>query len=193
MSFTNPNPSMQNNKLQKSALFLDRDGVINRQIPGDYISDWSQFEFLPGVIDALKLLQKRYAPIVVVTNQQGIGKGLMQVEQLHAVHYYMRKVLAEKGVKLDSIYFCPNLEQDQSECRKPNTGMALLAKADYPSIDFSRSVLVGDSDSDIAMGQQMGMFTVKINPNKRSDDPLISSDLQVGSLWEWASQGGGIL
>ncbi len=183
------------------AVFLDRDGVINKRIPGGYITKPSEFLILPGVIEALKILQKIYHPIVIVTNQQGIGKALMRVKDLHRVHYYLRKRLSEASVRIDAIYFCPFLAGELPPCRKPNTGMASQAKADFPQIDFSRSALVGDSDTDIAFGNTLGMFTVKIEDTTGSkgtaktgtgweveDNAFSKPDQKVDSLYRFATK-----
>lgn len=144
------------------SLFLDRDGVINERIVDDYVKNPAQFRFLDGVVDSIALLNKVFGKVFVVTNQQGIGKGLMTVKDLEDVHDFMTKSIEDKGGKINNIYFCPHLEAEECDCRKPNTGMALQAQMDHPEISFGKSILVGDSKSDIQLGKNLGMITVLI-------------------------------
>lgn len=168
-------------------LFLDRDGVINRKLDGDYVKNWEEFEFLPGALEALASFAKLFGHIVIVTNQQGIGKGLYTAEDLTEVHRRMMEQITNAGGRIDKIYFCPGLAKDDPPCRKPNPGMAHDAKKDFPSIDFSRSIIVGDSISDMEMGRNVGMHTVFIS-NDPKQSPLI--DQQFESLFEFSKSCG---
>jgi histidinol-phosphate phosphatase family protein len=155
-------------------LFLDRDGVINKKKQGGYIQNRAEFEFLPGVLNFFKDFSNYFETIIVVTNQQGIGKGLMSVDDLFDIHLFMSQEINKSGGKIDKIYYCPELDINNPICRKPNIGMGLDAKRDFPQIDFSRSFMVGDSESDIEFGTRLGMKTVWINEsitdlNKRND------------------------
>lgn len=143
-------------------LFLDRDGVINRRLPGAYIQKWDQFEFLDGVLEALALLAPLFHPIVVVTNQQGIGKGLMTSSDLERIHQKMLEEVALSGGRIDAVYFCGDLSSKQPNCRKPNSIMAYQAKKKFTQIKFSDSIMIGDSLSDIAFGANLDMTTVLI-------------------------------
>jgi histidinol-phosphate phosphatase family protein len=155
-------------------LFLDRDGVINKKKQDGYIQNRAEFEFLPGVLNFFKDFSNYFDKIVIVTNQQGISKGLMTIEDLTDIHSFMTKEIINSGGKIDKIYFCADLAINNPICRKPNIGMGLEAKKDFPDIDFSRSFIVGDSDTDIEFGTRLGMKTVWINEsitdlNKRND------------------------
>jgi len=141
-------------------LFLDRDGVINRHRPDDYVKTWGEFEFLPGVLESLALFNKQFKHIFVVTNQRGVGKGVMSEETLLEIHRNMMAEIEKHGGRVDKIYYCIDINND-SPNRKPNIGMALQAKADFPDIDFSRSVMVGDSESDMEFGRRAGMKTIR--------------------------------
>lgn len=143
-------------------LFLDRDGVINRRIPGDYVKDPAAFVPEPGALEAIALLSPFFQRIVVVTNQAGIGKARMTENDLAAVHRHMITLVNASGGRLDGIYYCPHRPGAGCACRKPATGMALQARADFPEIDFSRAWIAGDSVSDILFGQALGMTTVLI-------------------------------
>lgn len=146
-------------------LFLDRDGVINIKLPGAYVRSWEQFTFVPGATDALAKLAKKFNRIIIVTNQQGIGKGIMTQQELAAVHENMMGEIFAAGGRIDKIYHCPDLAGSGSICRKPETGMALIARAEFPDIAFSKSVMVGDSLSDMEFGRRCGMCTVYIGRN----------------------------
>lgn len=143
-------------------LFLDRDGVINERIPDDYVKTIEDFIFLPGVCEAIEKASHVFGRIVVVTNQQGIGKGLMTVDDLAAIHDVLRKKVAASGGKIDAIYFSPHLTRENSPMRKPGIGMAHWARLDFPEIDFTKSIMVGDSVSDMEFGKNAGMKTVFI-------------------------------
>jgi len=153
-----------------SALFVDRDGVINRRIPDGYVTSYADFEFLPGVIEAMKILSRKFPRIFIVTNQQGIGKGLMSESDLEEIHSEMLEEFEEAGVKIDKVYFCPSLADAGSPRRKPEPGMALEAAKEFPDVDLSRSVMVGDTTSDMIFGKNAGMKTVLTVPDNYSDE-----------------------
>ena len=149
-------------------LFLDRDGVINRRLPGDYVRNWEEFEFVEGVLPALRLLAALFGRIIVVSNQQGIGKGLMEETELALIHERMRGEVQAAGGRIDAIYFCPGLASDNPPCRKPNTGMALQARQDFPEIDFARSFMAGDTVSDMEFGARLGLVNVLIGADEET-------------------------
>lgn len=138
-------------------LFLDRDGVINQRIAGDYVKRVEEFVFLDGVLEALQLLATQFGRIVVVTNQQGIGKGAMTEADLSAIHTHMLAEVGKAGGRIDAVFHCPSVEADNPPCRKPNTGMALEAQAQFSDIIFAKSIMVGDSPSDMEFGRRLGM------------------------------------
>lgn len=142
------------------ALFLDRDGVINRRIEGNYVKSPKDFEFIEGVPEAIAALSQYFSPILVVTNQQGIGKGLMSENDLEAVHQYMKQIIEEHGGHIDRVYHCPALESSGDPCRKPKIGMALEAKKEFRHLRFRYSIMVGDSLSDMVFGSRLGMLNV---------------------------------
>jgi len=144
-------------------LFLDRDGVINVKLDGRYVQDANEFEFMPGAIQIITKLSKVFKKILVVTNQQGIGKGIMSIEQLDNLHLYMRGEIEKSGGKIDKIYYCPHLAAKNCSCRKPNSGMIKQAFTDFPDIKREESYLIGDSDSDIEAGNKENIKTVKVD------------------------------
>jgi histidinol-phosphate phosphatase family protein len=148
-------------------LFLDRDGVINRRIVDDYVKKWEDFEFLEDVLKAMEIFDKKFGRIVIVTNQQGIGKGLMRHEDLELIHKNMQYEISYFKGRIDKIYFSPYLALENHADRKPGIGMALKAKKDFPEIDFSKALMVGDSGSDMEFGKAAGMRTVFIGETNK--------------------------
>ena len=170
-------------------LFLDRDGVINERLPGRYVQQVEEFQFTNGALKAFSIFNKVFARIVVITNQQGIGKGIMSEEDLSKVHHHMRMKIEEANGRVDGIYFCPELASSNPVCRKPNPGMAFQAMADFPEIDFSKSIIVGDSISDMLFGKRLGMKTVMIksNPDQTAKSSLTQVDMYCESLHAFAT------
>ncbi|MFT6923926.1 MAG: D-glycero-D-manno-heptose 1,7-bisphosphate phosphatase [Crocinitomicaceae bacterium] len=163
-------------------LFLDRDGVINERVFGGYITKVDEFKFLPGVESAIAGLTRKFNRLIVVTNQQGIGKGLMTERNVLEIHSYMCDRIHLEGGKIDKCYFAPNLRGAEDDLRKPNPEMANMAKMEFSEIEFKRSVMIGDTDSDILFGKNVGMLTVRI----KTEEPIgVEADLTVDSLNEF--------
>lgn len=140
-------------------LFLDRDGVINHEKHLGYINNWDEFVFYDGVKEAIKIFTGRFKHLFVVTNQKGVGKGITSPDNLQIIHQNMLTEIESAGGKIDKIYFCPDLDEN-SPNRKPNAGMALQAKQDFPEVDFSRSVMVGNTLGDMQFGRNIGAITI---------------------------------
>lgn len=155
-------------------LFLDRDGVINKKLEGRYVTNFNEFIFIENSVLAINKLHEIFKRILVVTNQQGIGKGIMTEDDLHLLHKQMQRALNPDYNLIDKIYFCPCLEGVDCKCRKPKTGMLENAKLDYPEIEIENSFLVGDSESDIIAGKNFGLNTVKVSNNYNLNDWLQS-------------------
>ena len=174
--------------MKKSCLFLDRDGVINRKLPDAYVRTPEEFDFLPGVPEAVRMAREYFHRIIVVTNQQGIGKGIMSIEELENVHACMIDGLQLAGASLDAIYFCPELSGPDAMCRKPNIGMVLQAFQDFPDILLNESVIAGDSPTDMKLGERCGMSTVLIRSHQdyqESDFKECRIDKESPSLHDW--------
>ena len=144
-------------------LFLDRDGVINQKLEGRYVTNFNEFVFVKNSDLAIRKLHKIFKRILIVTNQQGIGKGIMTEDDLNLLHLQMQRKLNPDFDLIDKIYFCPCLEGDSCNCRKPKTGMLEEAKLDFPEIIIKNSFLIGDSKSDIEAGNKFGLKTIKVN------------------------------
>ena len=167
-------------------LFLDRDGVINVNKDESYVFHKGEFEFANGATDAISTLSKVFGKIIVVTNQRGIGKGLMDEKALGEIHQHMIDEIQNAGGRIDALYYCV-INDDKHHDRKPNPGMPLEAAMMFPDIDFSKSIMVGDKMSDMELGRNIGAFTVLINSNltgNMGDHPDI--DLKFESLKDFA-------
>jgi D,D-heptose 1,7-bisphosphate phosphatase len=145
--------------MSRPAVFLDRDGTINREV--HYLSEPEQLELLPGAAQAIKKLNKLGLLVVVVTNQSGVARGFLTEEKLDHIHQLMEKMLAREDAHLDAIYYCPEMPDTGSRCRKPEIGMMEQAAREH-DIELADSYMVGDMAKDIEMGQRAGTRTVLV-------------------------------
>lgn len=148
---------------RKKAIFLDRDGVINRRLPGAYVRHWGEFRFCRGARAALRLLKEQGYLLIVFTNQRGIGRGLMTEADLEAVHRRMRAELAKAGAPVDDIFHCPHDRDAGCDCRKPRPGMLIRALRRFP-VDPARSWVIGDGMTDLEAGRALGIPGVLVVP-----------------------------
>jgi D-glycero-alpha-D-manno-heptose 1-phosphate guanylyltransferase len=174
------------NAIDKSwTLFLDRDGVINEDKVGSYIFTPNEFHFMQGAPGFFKKLTEKFGHIIVVTNQRGIGRGLMSENDLNSIHEKMNTEINIAGGKIDDIYFATAITNNHP-FRKPNPGMAFKAKADFPSIDFSKSIMAGNKLSDMLFGKNAGMYTVFVaTTNPEIPFPHPDIDLRFNLLEEF--------
>ncbi len=152
-----------------SALFLDRDGVVNEQIVDGYVMRWEDFVFKEDVFEALRLLRGKCDRMLLVTNQQCVGKGLCTMADIELIHARMQAELREHASAFDRIYCCPHLAAENCSCRKPRPGMAVQAFADFPDVDPARSVMVGDSLSDMRFAQNAGLIPVHVGAKREME------------------------
>lgn len=178
--------------LQK-VVFLDRDGVINRDSP-NYIKSWTEFDFLPGSIEAIKALTNNGFTTIVITNQSAINRNMMPMEELDYIHYMMKKVVRSQGGEIKDIFFCPHTPEDGCDCRKPKPGLIFSAQKTY-KIDLSISTMVGDTVKDIECARKAGCgYTVlvktgngikseKILAKKKIFPDHVAKDLYEAAKW----------
>ncbi len=152
--------------MKYSTIFLDRDGVINRKLENDYVKNWSEFELLPGVKEALAQLTATQHRLIIITNQRGVSLGIMSESDVAEVHQKLNSELAESGAIISGIYHCPH-DNNQCSCRKPDVGMFLNAQQDFPEIDFASSVMIGDSVTDLEAGSRIGCATIFVNTSSK--------------------------
>jgi len=169
------------NQIDKTwTLFLDRDGVINYEKQNDYIHCWEEFKFYEGVLIAMKKFSKIFHRIIVVTNQKGVGKGLTKLDDLHSIHANMEKEIIKSGGRIDAVYYCSDLD-DNSPFRKPNPGMGLQAVKQFPDINLAKSIMVGNTISDMEFGRNLGVYTVFL-PTTRPEVDL--KDNRIDAVYD---------
>jgi D-glycero-alpha-D-manno-heptose 1-phosphate guanylyltransferase len=159
-------------------LFLDRDGVINDEKHEDYIHKWEEFKFYKGVKEALKIFTEKFGRIFIITNQRGVAKGLTKLEDLELIHKNMIEEFENAGGRIDKIYYSIDFESD-SPNRKPNPGMGLQAQKDFPEIDFSKSIMIGNTLSDMKFGRNLHIAINIFLPTTRKDVELINPDIDM--------------
>ncbi len=163
------------------AIFLDRDGTINRDV--SYLHEPEQFELLPGVLDGLRRFRRMGYKLIIITNQGGIGLGYFTKEEFYRVNRYMLMQFGQNEIMIDKIYFCPHSLAEKCECRKPGTLLIHRAKDDM-NIDLQHSYFIGDSWVDIAAGHAAGMQTILVHYGKSVDTSHfpVQPDVQVETM-----------
>jgi histidinol-phosphate phosphatase family protein len=173
---------------RKSTVILDRDGVLNKKpARARYVRSWSEFEWLPGVKEALRLLKEAGCRVIVVSNQAGIGRGEMTEEALRQIHERMKAETAEAGGEIAAIYYCPHNWDEGCECRKPKPGLLFQAQRDL-NLDLSRTPFIGDDERDAEAAEAAGCPSVLIS--KASSLLDITTRLLNGELPNWRTVNG---
>jgi D-glycero-D-manno-heptose 1,7-bisphosphate phosphatase len=151
--------------MKQKAVFIDRDGVINREI-GRYVTTIDDFVLNPGVLQGFKKLKEAGWLLIMITNQGGISKGLYSKEKVDCLHNLLIEQMARMQIKFDAIYICPHHDEiEKCLCRKPNS--LLLEKAiSRFNIDTDQSIMIGDSERDILAAERVGVKGIKVNPNE---------------------------
>lgn len=162
-------------------LFIDRDGVVNDEKYLGYIQTWDEFKFSEGAKEALKIFNEKFSTIIMVTNQRGVARGMVRLEDLQLIHKNLLKEIEETGGRINRIYVCTEME---SPNRKPNPGMGLQALKDFPQIDLSKSIMIGNTLSDMKFGRNLGVAiniflstTQKNIPPDHADIDMVFTDL----------------
>lgn len=168
-------------------LFLDRDGVINTELPADYVKSWDEFRFEVNALEALVILRDYFGKMIIVTNQRGVGAGLMTQEDLDAIHGKMLEIMKSYGIQIDAIYAVTDVDRGSIR-RKPYPYMGHCAKQDFPDIDFSKSLIAGNSFSDMEFGHALGIKTAYIDEKRKyiSESKVPFADFKTDSLYELA-------
>ena len=165
----------------KRAVFLDRDGLICRDV--HHMRSPEQFELLPGAAEGIKMLNELGLKVIVATNQSGIARGYFTEADLERIHQRMLEELAEKGARIDAIYYCPHHPDDNCPCRKPRIGMLERAAKDF-GLELSQCFIVGDKKLDIEAGRNAGCKSVLV-PSPETE-PGLKADHVVFDLEETA-------
>ncbi|MFH1778002.1 MAG: HAD family hydrolase [Candidatus Omnitrophota bacterium] len=174
-----------------SVVFLDRDGVINKD-PEMYVTRWEDFVFIPRVLSALKKLSENQFKIFIISNQAGIGRKLYTNAELDIITRNMLNEISSSGASIDGIFYCPHIEQDNCNCRKPKTGSLQKVKeqltANFEEIDLKNSYFLGDKLSDIQAGCEFGVKTILVLSGKSKRADIISwpvkPDFVADDLWD---------
>jgi len=172
--------------MAKRAVFLDRDGTMNKDVP--YCRRPDDFELFPNTARAIKLLNEHGYKVIVITNQSGVARGYFSEDMLGLIHQKMLNQLAEENAGIDGIYYCPHHPDDDCECRKPKPKMVLQAAKEH-DIDLKWSFMVGDKSQDILLGKNAGCHTVLIqsSPDEIEIEPCLpdytAADLYEAALW----------
>jgi D-glycero-D-manno-heptose 1,7-bisphosphate phosphatase len=151
----------------RGAIFLDRDGVINTN-RADYVKSWEELDLLPGAIEALRILACTPHPIVVVTNQSAVNRGLMSYEMAESINDRLMALVAARGGRIDAAAWCPHRPDEHCNCRKPQPGLFTYV-ADSLDLDLCRSYLVGDAADDLAAGMSVGCNAALVLTGRGSD------------------------
>jgi heptosyltransferase-2 len=165
----NPCPPPESDALRGITVFLDRDGTINRDT--GYVRSPDELELFPGVVEGIARLKQAGANVVVVTNQSGLARGLVESAGLEAIHAKLRRLLEKGGASLDAIYFCPHHPEEACSCRKPQTAMIERAAAQL-KLDPAGYYVVGDQRRDIELGRRVGARTVLVTTGPASAEYL---------------------
>ncbi len=162
-------------------LFLDRDGVINQRNFEGYITNTNDFIFNPNFLTSIPTLSKLFGKIVIVTNQQGIGKGVMTEKDLIEVHNYMLNEIIKIGGRVDEIFYAGNLKNALNNRRKPLPAMGYEAQQKFPEIIFNKSIMIGDTNSDMLFGKNLGMKTILMKSKEHITE---KADLEIKNFNE---------
>jgi D-glycero-D-manno-heptose 1,7-bisphosphate phosphatase len=154
-----PEARVSSNRPLRPAVFLDRDGTISEEM--GYVNHASRFRMFPFAAAAIQSLQAAGWPVIVVTNQSGVGRGYFPESVVHEVHQQMTRELAAAGARVDAIFYCPHISGDACACRKPKTGM-LESAAQEHGLDLQRSFVVGDRYGDVVLGRNAGARSVLV-------------------------------
>jgi D-glycero-D-manno-heptose 1,7-bisphosphate phosphatase len=171
--------------LLRKVIFLDRDGTINRDSAG-YIKSRSEFDFIPGSIEAIRNLTVNGFTSIVITNQSALARKYVTPEELVAMHELMSNAIASEGGKITDVFFCPHMPDEGCDCRKPAPGLILQARQKY-NIDLADSILVGDSIKDIVCGRNAGcggMVLVKSGIDPDVEEKLKEKQLAADHVAE---------
>ena len=176
--------------MRNKAVFLDRDGTIARDV--HYCRRPEDFELLPTVPEAIRLLNANSFKVAVITNQSGIARGYFTEETLAQIHNKMEHELARNGARVDAIYYCPHHPDDDCECRKPKTALFLRAAQEL-DINLSRSFVIGDMQMDIDAGKALGCKTVLVATSPQGGNDIVDPpDYTASSLLkaaQWITRG----
>jgi len=156
------------------AVFLDRDGVICENRP-DHVKGWAEFRFLPGTLAALRRLARQPWPLVVITNQGAVRRGLVSAAAVEEIHARMLQEVRRAGGRLDAIYYCPHLPEEGCFCRKPRPGLLFRAAQDL-GIDLEGSYFIGDAVTDVEAALAAGCQPILVQTGRGAAHRALVAD-----------------
>lgn len=162
------------------AVFLDRDGTIIKNVP--YLNDPERIEFLPYVLEGLKILISNGFNLFIVTNQSGVSRGFIKLKELEEIHKRIKNILKKEGIKIKDIVYCPHLPENNCNCRKPKTGLIEILIKKY-KIDLKKSYLIGDKDEDILLAKNMGIKSISVSDKINVEPDFIAKNFKEAVLW----------
>lgn len=146
-------------------LFLDRDGVINRE-RADYVKSWQEMEILPGVFDAMARLAQLNAPVIIITNQSAIGRQHVTRQAVDELHHRLFELIHSAGGRVDDVFLCPHHPNDNCSCRKPKPGLLVQAAEKY-KLDLTQCLFVGDSVTDFQAATAVGCQSILVKSGRQ--------------------------
>lgn len=164
-------------------VFLDRDGVINRDSP-DYITTWDRFVFLPGSLEAIRRLTEAGRTVMIITNQSAVGRGMMDVATLEDMHRRLCREVAAQGGRIAAVFYCPHHPETGCACRKPRPGLIQEARRRY-DLDLGSAAMIGDSARDVQCGIRAGCGrTILVRSGRHDDLPRLKA---LGMPPDWVA------
>jgi histidinol-phosphate phosphatase family protein len=147
------------------AVILDRDGVLNKKPHlARYVRNWDEFEWIPGAVEAVRLLKSKGCMVCLATNQAGVARGVLSAEDLNHIHARMQADLGKVGASVDKIYVCPHAPEAGCECRKPKPGLLFAIQKDF-KLDLTQTPFIGDDPKDMQAGRAAGCPTFLVDQN----------------------------
>ena len=160
---------------KKRAIFLDRDGILNKE-RNDYVKTVQELEIFPNIGRSIKKINEKGFLVIVITNQSAIGRKLTSENELQKIHNSLQDYLKKWSAKIDAIYYCPHIPDDNCNCRKPKPGLLIQAANDY-NIDLQNSWMIGDHDRDVQSGLNAGCNSIMVTP-ENSFEKIVSNILR---------------
>jgi D-glycero-D-manno-heptose 1,7-bisphosphate phosphatase len=178
----------------QNVIFLDRDGVINRDSP-EYIKRWAEFEFLPGSLEAIAELSRAGRTLILITNQSIIGRRMVPPGVLEDMHRRMRRAIEAAGGEIFDIFYCPHRPDEDCDCRKPEPGLIFQAKERH-GIDLPRTVMIGDNVKDVACGHNAGCgatILVRTGSGREAEKAFAREPIQPSAVADDLNAAAGII
>jgi D-glycero-D-manno-heptose 1,7-bisphosphate phosphatase len=172
---------------RRPGIFFDRDGVINERIRGGYVTHWNDFHFIDGIVPVLRRLSRLRLPIIVVSNQSGVDRGLLSLRSLREITSRFVDLLARHAACIDAAYYCPHTDEQSCSCRKPKPGLLLRAARDY-RIDLGRSIMIGDEPRDMEAAAAAGCGGILLD-HGNEDLPFSRTRAAEAGAPEWVVAG----